>query len=319
MKLLRTIMMLLGLSMLVACGQAGGDGQVLRIGSQRGGTKAIMLASGVLKGAPYEVEWSEFPAAQHLLEALGSNAVDVGLVGDAPFIFAYQSGSRIRAIGAQRAPERVAGALALVVPANSPARSIRDLKGKTVATTRGSVGHYLVIRALQAERLPQDWLKLSFLAPGDAKAAFSAGSIQGWATWVPYLGAAYQEGARTIVDGSDFPQGYGFEVASQAAVATKPALLQDFLQREAKALAWARAHPEDFVQVLTRETGLPIETARNYAQKSQRVAVPLDDQVIAAQAEVLETFRRAGAAKGERPVAEAFATGLAPNRVAAAQ
>lgn len=319
MILFRFILALFGLLALAACGDRSGGDPVLRVGSQRGGTKAVMLASGALDGAPYKVEWSEFPAAQHLLEAIGSDAVDVGLVGDAPFMFAYQSGSRIQAIGAQRAPERVAGALSLIVPASSPARSIRDLKGQTVATTRGSVGHYLVIRALEAEGLPQSWVKVSFLSPGDAKAAFSAGAIQGWATWAPYLAPAFKEGARSIVDGSQFPQGYGFEVAGQAAIAAKAPLLQDFLRREAKALAWARAHPDDFAQVLARETGLPIEVARDYAAKSKRIAVPLDAQVVADEAQVLETFRRAGAVKGERPVEQAFATDLAPNRVAAAQ
>jgi hypothetical protein len=87
--------------------RSGGENDdVLRIGSQRGGTKAVMLASGALEGAPYRVEWSEFPAAQNLLEAIGAGAVDVGMVGDAPFQFAYQSGSPIKAVAAQSAQSR---------------------------------------------------------------------------------------------------------------------------------------------------------------------------------------------------------------------
>ena len=78
-----------GFLALAACGRGGAASGTLRVGNQRGTTKALMLASGALDGAPYRVEWSEFPAAQNLLEALGSGAVDVGLVGDAPFQFAY--------------------------------------------------------------------------------------------------------------------------------------------------------------------------------------------------------------------------------------
>lgn len=317
----RLCLALFGLALLASCGAGGETGQssVLRVGSQRGGTKAVMLASGALEGAPYKVEWSEFPAAQHLLEALGSDAVDIGLVGDAPFMFAYQSGSRIQAVGAQRAPERVEGALSLIVPANSPARTLRELKGKTVATTRGSVGHFLVIRALEAERLPPDWLILAFLSPGDSKAAFSAGAIDGWATWTPYLTPAFKEGARTVVDGRSFPQGYGFEVAARSAVERKSALIRDFLAREAKAITWARENPGKYAVVLARETGLPIDIARDYALKSKRVSVPLDAEVVTAQQQVLDTFKRAGAIRADRPIEQAFATGLAPMKVAAAQ
>jgi sulfonate transport system substrate-binding protein len=79
------------------------DAAVLKIASQKGGTKSLMLASGALNGAPYRVEWSEFPSAQALLEALSAGAVDAGAVGDAPFVFAYAAGSPIKAVSATRA------------------------------------------------------------------------------------------------------------------------------------------------------------------------------------------------------------------------
>src|SRR5690606_27178228 len=65
------------------------DAPVLRVANQKGQVKSMMIASGALDGAPYRVEWSEFPAAQPLLEAVGSGAADLGLAADAPFIFAY--------------------------------------------------------------------------------------------------------------------------------------------------------------------------------------------------------------------------------------
>jgi sulfonate transport system substrate-binding protein len=297
---------------------AADQADVLHVGSQRGGTKALMLASGVLEGAGYKVDWSEFAAAQPLLEAIGSGAVDIGVAGDAPFMFAYQSGSPVKAVGAQFVRERPFGALALVVPKGSPVRSLADLKGRKIATTRGSVGHYLVIRALAAARLPPDWVQLTFLPPGDAKAAFSSGSIDGWAIWTPYLVPAFKEGARTIVDGHDYVRGYGFDVANTAAIAAKPKLLADFLRREAKALDWARAHPDRYAAVLAKETGLPIDVARDYALKNGRTAVPIDDEVIADQAQVLNDFKAAGAVKGDKAIADGFDRKLAITKVAAA-
>jgi sulfonate transport system substrate-binding protein len=315
---IRRLLAIGALFALAACGGGTGeDAGTLHVGSQRGGTKAVMLSSGALEGAPYKVEWSEFPAAQHLLEAIGGGAVDVGLVGDAPFMFAYQAGSRIKAVGAQYVKERPSEALALVVPSGSSARTLADLKGKRVATTRGSIGHYLVIRALAAAKLPPDYVNFVFLPPGDAKAAFSSGAIDGWAIWTPYLPAALAEQARIIVDGHDLVAGYGFDVANEAAITGKRALLADFLQREAKALTWARANPDAYAAVLAKETGLPANIANDYARKNGRVAVPIDDAVIADQARVLDDFRNAGSVKGDRDLAAGFDRTLASTKVAA--
>ena len=306
--------------LLVSCGGgASDDVATLYVGSQRGGTKAVMLASGVLEGAPYTIEWSEFPAAQHLLEAIGGGAVDLGLVGDAPFMFAYQSGSRIKAVGAQFEGARPEGALALIVPKGSPARSLADLKGKKVATTRGSVGHYLVIRALAQAKLPPDWVQLTFLPPGDAKAAFESGSIDGWAIWTPYLPAAFKAGARTLVDGQALVKGYGFEVANEDAIAGKRALIADFLKREANALEWSDRNVGAYAKVLAKETGLPAEIAYDYADKNRRVAVPMSDTVVSDQQQVLNDFKAAGAVEGKRDLAAAFDRSFSKTEVAAAQ
>jgi len=302
----RTLGVLAASLALAAC-RATGDAAVLKVASQKGGTKSLMLASGVLADAPYRVEWAEFPAAQHLLEALGSGAVDVGLAGDAPFQFAYQSGSPIKAIGAQLASPRPSDALAVIVPARSPLRTFADLKGRSIATTRGSVGHYLVLRALDRAGMPLDSVRFSWLAPGDAKAAFDSGAVDAWSIWVPYLAAAQLEQARILVDGRNLVKGYGFEIAHEGAIARKRALLVDFAAREARALAWLADHRDDFATVLARETGLPIEIARITAQKNLRLPVPVGAALIADQEIVLETFRKAGDIGSPRPIADAFA------------
>ena len=74
----RTLLISGAATALAACGKTGASpGQaVLKVGSQKGGTKALMTASGALAGAPYKIEWSEFAAAQPLLEAIAAGAVD---------------------------------------------------------------------------------------------------------------------------------------------------------------------------------------------------------------------------------------------------
>jgi hypothetical protein len=100
------VVLVVALGLWTLAARGGSSRPVLAVGSQRGGTKALMLASGALDGAPYRVEWSEFPAAQNLLEAIGAGAVDLGMASDAPFQFAYQNGQPLKAVAALSARPR---------------------------------------------------------------------------------------------------------------------------------------------------------------------------------------------------------------------
>lgn len=292
-------------SLLPGCSHASAA-DTLRVGSQKGGTKALMLASRALDGIDYKVEWAEFPAAQNLLEAVGNNAVDVGVAGDAPFLFAYQSGLPIKAVSAQRVDPRPSEAVAILVPRGSSAKVIADLRGKRIATTRGSIGYYLTLRALAAAGLPRNAVTFTWLSPGDTRAAFASGTVDAWATWIPYTATAMKEGARVLVDGRDLVAGYAFEVANERAIAGKRPLLADFLDREARALQWAIAHPSDYAKLLSAETGLPYDIAFIMVKKHNRHRVAMDEQLLIDQRTIIETLSRSGDIKPERKLENAF-------------
>lgn len=296
--------LLLAAGTLSACGKTVTD-DVLRVGSQRGGTKAMMLASAMLADAGYRVEWSEFPAAQNLLEALGAQAVDLGTVGDAPFLFAYEGGKPIKVVQATRfVPRNVANAI--LVPGHSVITDIGGLRGRKVATGRGSIGHFLLLRALERANIGSRDIDIIFLPPGDAKAAFEARAVDAWAAWNPYVGAALlHDGARVLVDGRRVIEGYGFLVAAEQAISDKAAILSDFLKRHARAQKWASDHPDAYGEVLARETGLPLGDARYLADRAMDV-VPIDDKLLAIQRGVLQTFVAANAATGQRPIRDGF-------------
>ena len=93
---------------------------LLRAGDQKGGLQALLDAAGELKNLPYDIKWSEFPAAAPLAEALNANAVDFGPIGDAPLLFTLAAGSRVKAFAANRSDAY--GTAVLVAP-NSPLRS----------------------------------------------------------------------------------------------------------------------------------------------------------------------------------------------------
>lgn len=284
--------------------------EVLRVGNQRGNARALMEAAGVLDGLPYRLAWSEFPAAAPLLEALNAGAIDAGGVGDAPFTFAAAAGVPVKAFLAFR--NRQDG-LAILVAKDSPLRTVADLKGKRIATNRGSIGHQVVLAALEEAGLPADSVTLSFLPPADAKIALASGSVDAWATWEPYTSTAELAGlARVVRDGNGITPGLSFAVASDAALKEKRALLADFGERLARARAWALVDPAPYAAAWSKLIGLPEGVPLRWFGRAQYRTVPIDETVIADEQANIDLYVRAGLIpKARAPKAEAiFDTGF---------
>jgi sulfonate transport system substrate-binding protein len=279
---------------------------VLKIASQKGGTKSLMLASHALDGAPYTVEWSEFPSAQALLEALGAGAVDAGAVGDAPFVFAYSAGSKIKAVMATRSAGGGA-ATAVLVRADSPIRAPADLRGKRIATGRGSIGHYLLLRVLETAGLSPADVTMVYLNPGDCKAAFDSGAVDAWVTWGSYVGLAQlHDRTRILADGQGLLTGVGFEAATDSAIANKRVQLADFLTRLARAERWEADHKAEYAAALAKETGLPPDVALYTVAKARGVPAPIDASVVAEEHQTLDHFLKAKVITAAPDIDDAF-------------
>ena len=88
----------------VAASAFAADTVTLRVGDQKGGNRSLLEISGYAKDLPYRIEWSEFPAAAPILEALNAGALDVGYTGDLSFLTVYAAGAPIK--GHRRHPFR---------------------------------------------------------------------------------------------------------------------------------------------------------------------------------------------------------------------
>ncbi|WP_342237761.1 ABC transporter substrate-binding protein [Inquilinus sp. OTU3971] len=283
---------LAGLVLALAITGAANAETVLRVGDQKGNARSVMEAAGVLSDLPYRIEWSEFPAAAPLLEALNADAIDAGSVGDAPFTFAAAAGVPVKAIAAIRSKQ---DGLAIVVPKDSPVRGLQDLVGKTVGTGRGSIGHQLVLAALEQAGLQPDAVTIVFLLPAEAKAALSSGAIDGWSTWEPYTSQLeLQEGARRVVTGIGITPGLSFLVARPDAIEAKRAALQDFVGRLAKARSWGTSNYPAYAEIWSRLVGLPQEVALQYLSRQAVRPVAIDDAVVADEQKTIDLYLRAG-------------------------
>ncbi|GAA4542564.1 ABC transporter substrate-binding protein [Pseudonocardia xishanensis] len=300
---------------LTACGSSGSasDGPVdlstvtLRVGDQAGIQQALVEASGALQGAPYKVEWAQFPAAAPVLEALRGDAVDLGVAGDAPTLTALSSTDDIKIVAATRAPQQYG--LSVIVPKDSPIQSVADLKGRTVSpTTQGSVGHYLLLQALKEAGLTDQDVTISFLQPVDAAAAMSSGAIDAWSTWDPYTAVAEQDQGARVLRGSDgLAPGLTFLDANTTALedAGKTQAMKDFVARYGKAVQWAADHPAENAAIYTKLTQRPAAVADLMSQRANRSLVPIDTALVGEIQTVADNYEAYGVLRKRVDVSEA--------------
>ncbi|MFC9031632.1 ABC transporter substrate-binding protein [Streptomyces arboris] len=274
-------------------GSTDGKGSVtLNVGDQKGGYEAILRASGELDDLDYRIKWSTFTSGPPLLEAVSAGAVDIGGVGDTPPVFAAGSDSNIVVVGASHGSS--AGE-AIVVPKDSPLKKPEQLKGKSVAVAQGSSAHFQLVASLKKAGLSIKDVKLNYLQPADALAAFSRGKVDAWAIWDPYTSQILRAGnARVLTTGEGVVNGLGFQVASPASLRDKKKskALGDLLIRLERAQNWVFDHPEEWAKVWAKETGLPYEVALDAVKLTYgtRVPVAIDEAAIASEQEIADTF-----------------------------
>ncbi|RAI57110.1 ABC transporter substrate-binding protein [Roseicella frigidaeris] len=250
---------------------------VLRIGNQKGGLRSLIEASGAGRDLPYRIEWSEFPAAAPLLEALNAGALDLGYQGDLAFLTVFASGAPLRGIGVARPSPAGQG----ILVRDDRIRSLADLRGRRIAGNRGGWGHYLIRAALKREGIAPEAVTINFLPPTDALLAFRSGAVDAWAIWEPYISVEIQQfGARTLVDGKGLTPSIMFVSAHEQAIRDKRPQLADFLRRFAAGWDWARGHIPDYARYNAALTRIPEAALQRAYAIEATAAAPLDEAVV---------------------------------------
>ncbi|WP_202302600.1 sulfonate ABC transporter substrate-binding protein [Dryocola clanedunensis] len=237
----------------------------LRIGYQKGSVSMVLAKSHKYLEQRYpqtKFSWIEFPAGPQMLEALNVGSIDLGSTGDIPPIFAQAAGADLVYVGSEPAKPR---AEVILVPENSPLKTVADLKGHKVAFQKGSSSHNLVLRALQKAGLKFTDIQPAYLTPADARAAFQQGDVDAWAIWDPYYSAALLNGGvRVLTDGSELNQTGSFYLASRPYAEKNGEFLQNVLKTFSDADDLTRTQRAESVALLAKTMGLPEPVIASY-------------------------------------------------------
>ncbi|MHC2331934.1 sulfonate ABC transporter substrate-binding protein [Bradyrhizobium sp. USDA 4454] len=283
-------------------GASYGQDKVVRIGFQKYGKLVLLKSKGSLeqklKSVGYAVVWTEFPSGPPLLEALNVGAIDFGNTGEAPPIFAQAAGAPLQYVAYE--PPAPKGE-AILVPKDSPIKSVTDLRGKKVALNKGSNVHYLLVKALEKAGVKYSEIEPVFLAPADARAAFERGAVDAWVIWDPFQAAAEAAtGARTLADGTGVVANYQFYFASKKFLQSDAKIVELVLAQLSEVDDWAKGDIHAVAEQLAPSIGLSVPVVEVALKRQAYGIKPVTDGVIADQQQVADTF---------------FALGLIPKQI----
>ncbi|MEU0424924.1 ABC transporter substrate-binding protein [Streptomyces canus] len=310
----------LSLSALLALTGCGADSSTeasskdgtLVIGDQAKTLQTIVAASDALKGAKYKVKWAEFEGAAPLYQAVQAGAADTTYSADLPALQALSGGVRFKNVAALKNDGRHVG---IVVGKDSGIDSVKDLKGQkvVVSSAKGSIAEYLLANALQQNGLRYSDVKVQYLLPTDAQAAFASGKIKAWATFGVYQAVGLEQGGKLLVDGADGRvSGYGFVGASDQALAdpAKKAALADFLKRLGTALEWTSTHQDAYAEAIEARNGADASVARTLASAAYSKVLPITDDVNRTVQDVADLMNGIGVLEPNVDVAKSADTSL---------
>jgi sulfonate transport system substrate-binding protein len=268
-------------------------GRETRIGFQKGASLLVLQkAQGSLEAklAPlgFSVKWVEFPAGPQLLEGLNVGAVDLGFVGEAPPIFAQAAGARFYYVGYEPAAPQ---AEALLVPKDSPVRTVTDLKVKKIALNKGSNVHYLLVKLLEKNGLKLTDVQPVYLPPSDARAAFESRNVDAWVIWDPFAAAAEKQiGARIVADATGVAKNHQYYLAERGFADRHPQVIRAVFEDSVDKGRWVKANLRKAAEVVAPVQGLAVDVAELSLRRYEFDVRPLDDGVIAEQQKIADTF-----------------------------
>ncbi|RFA20591.1 aliphatic sulfonate ABC transporter substrate-binding protein [Subtercola boreus] len=204
-----------------------------------------------LKGQNITVNWVKSAGSNKANQALLSGAIDVGSTAGSAALLAKANGSGIQVIDIFSQPNWAA----LVVPANSAIKTVADLKGKSIAATKGTDPYFFLVQALAANGLSLDDVTVQNLQHADGWAALQNGSVDAWSGLDPILSNALTTGATELYQNVDF-NSYGFLNANESFVKAKPDVAQTVVNAYEHARAWAISNPTETAGYLATEAAI---------------------------------------------------------------
>ena len=257
------------------------------------------------------VRWVQTLGSNKALEFLSAGSIDFGSTAGAAALVGRINGNPIKSIYVYSRPEWTA----LVTRRDSPIQKVEDLKGKSVAVTRGTDPHIFLVRALQQAGFTEKDVKMVLLQHPDGKTALIRGDVDAWAGLDPMMAQAeIEDGAKLFYRKPD-ANTWGILNVREEFLNDHADLVRRVLAVYEEARRYALAHPDELKSVFMAVTKLPDSVADKQLKERtelthNRIGAPQRESILAAGL----ALQQAGVIPGNVDVRDAV-NGLIDDRV----
>jgi NitT/TauT family transport system substrate-binding protein len=237
----------------------------------------IAMEKGYFKEEGLEMKPIVFTSGVPLMQALSGGSVDVAILGAVISNFPSQGVGKVFLLN-----DIEFDTAKLYARPESGVSTIKDLKGKRIATVKGTTAHVFLHNALKANGLDSTKdVELVSMDMAGAVAAFISGAVPVISTWVPFDVQIREKvpGVKLISSAKEFYPGaaiMGGWVAANKYHETKQEVLKKIIR------AWAKAN--DYLMAGTADA-LKLIHAKAYSN------IPFSDIEAAWQAQKCETSK----------------------------
>jgi NitT/TauT family transport system substrate-binding protein len=249
---------------------------------------------GKYEGVKYDIQWSSYTSGPPITNKMLANQIDIGLMGDFPAVinlikFQQEAEDADTIFIGTLAYSPNGAGNAVVVPKDSDAKTLADLKGGTVSVPFGSAAHGMLLKALTDAGLdPETDVNLISQAPEVGGSSLRTGQIDAHADFVPFGELFPFRGfAKKIFDGAQtgVPTLHGITVRSDFAE-EYPEIVVAYLKAVLEANQMFQEDPEGISAQIEEWSGVDKEVVYMFLGPSG--LQPLDPTVREVQVSALK-------------------------------
>ncbi len=198
-------------------------------------------------GVNVELKW--FPVYSDSLQALSTGQVDANSQTLSDTLAPLSKGIDLKVVLIN---DNSNGGDAIV--AKSEIKSVKDLKGKTVATELGTVDHLLLLTALEKNGMSEQDINYVNMTVNDAGPAFINGKTDASVLWEPFQTTAVKEGKGKVLFSSKETPGLipDLLVFRKETIDQRPDDVQKIVDAWFDALDYYKAHPDEAIQLMAK-------------------------------------------------------------------
>lgn len=210
-----------------------------------------------------KVNLVQFDSGADVNKAFSSGSVDIASFGTSPASIGISENLGYEIFWYY---DVIGSAESLVATKDSGISSVKDLKGKKVATPFASTAHYSLLNALKLEGISASDIELLDMQPDAIYAAWKRGDIDAAYVWNPVLSQLKADDAKVVTDSATLAK-EGIVTADLAAVRTEfadqyPDVVVNYVKSQLYALDVYKNNEETAVEEIAKAADISTEEAK---------------------------------------------------------